>query len=96
MKKIQLATLIWVKSCLNYPDIREVIRWICERTQKEWLREHLYNKFGNYYNLYTSNGAMTTFYCELDTDLREALVEYALTEWAFYAMPATYREYCKL
>ena len=90
MEKYYVSTLLWVKFCENYPDIREVIKWICEKTKKEWIESHLYNKFCEYYDEATAHGVMTKFYCELDCDLRDALVEYALTVWSPRGMHTTF------
>ena len=82
MEKYFVSTLLWVKFCENFPDIREVIKWICKKTDKEWLEDHLNRKFKNCYEEGTCHGVMTLFYCDLDQDLRDALVEYALTVWS--------------
>lgn len=96
MKKILLVTKIWVKFCMNYPDIREVIKWICERTDNSCLRDHLYAKFCIYYKDSGSDGVMTKFYCELDSTLRNALVEYAIKVWGPKGMYFTYEELEKM
>ena len=90
MKKYCVSTLLWVKFCMNYPDIREVISWICKKTKKEWLIDHFYEKFCYCYDTATSRGAMNMFYCELDQELRDALVEYALTVYAPNGMMTTF------
>ena len=92
MKQNQVCVLLWVKFCENYPDIREVIAWICKKTEKEWLKDHLYQKFCGMYETVTCHGAMTLFYCELDKDLQDALVEYALTVWSPRGMRYTFEE----
>lgn len=90
MEKYYVSTLLWVKFCENFPDIREVIHWICEKTGKTWLEDHLYKKFCEYYDEVTCHGVMNIFYCELDSDLRDALVEYALTVYAPIGMMTTF------
>lgn len=90
MKKYYVSTLLWVKFCENFPPIQEVINWICERTGKQSLEGHLYKKFCEFYPEATPHGVMTKFYCELDSDLRDALVEYALTVWSPKGMFATF------
>lgn len=67
------AINIWIYFCLNYNDYKQIMKWICAKTHKEWLELHLIAKF---------DGDMNRFYCNIDKDLREALVEYALTIWA--------------
>ena len=96
MRKIQLGTKIWVKFCMNYPDIREVIKWMCKKSGDKYLADHLYKKFCAWYNRSTSDGVMTRFYCELDSTYQALLVEYAFEVWAPDGMPATYKEYCEL
>ena len=96
MKQIELGTKIWVKFCMNYPDIREVIKWICEKTNNTWLFDHIYKKFCFWYDKSTSDGAMTRFYCELDSNMQDALVEYAFTIWAPHGMSSTFTEFSKL
>ena len=90
MEKYFVSTLLWVKFCMNFPDIREVIHWICERTGRLYLEDHLYNKFCDFYDIGTCHGVMNMFYCDLDSELRDALVEYALTVWSPKGMCATY------
>lgn len=92
MKQNQVCVLLWIKFCMNYPDIREVIAWICKKTNKEWLKDHLFEKFSYCYNKATSRGAMNAFYCDIDKDLQNALVEYALTVYAPYGMKTVYEE----
>ena len=43
MEQNQVCVLFWVKFTFNYPDIKEVIKWICEKTDKnkEDLRDAL-------------------------------------------------------
>lgn len=96
MKQIELGTKIWVKFCMNYPDIREVIKWICEKTNNKYLYDHLYQKFCFWYDKSTSDGAMTRFYCELDSSMQNALAEYAFTVWAPHGMSSTFPEFSQL
>lgn len=93
MKNYQISTLLWVKFCMNYPDIKEVIAWICKKTNKEWLKDHLYEKFSHCYDVSTSRGAMNHFYCELDREFQDALAEYAITVYAPVGMRTTFEEY---
>ena len=97
MEKVQLATKIWVKFCMNYPDIREVIRWMCEQTgDGKLMADHLHKKFCEWYDHSTSDGVMTRFYCELDTTYQKLLTAYAFTVWAPNGMKSTYELYCQL
>jgi hypothetical protein len=88
---------------MNYGDIREVIKWICKRTDKEWLESHLNNKFDRNYAIGTCYGVMSGFYCDIDKDLQDALVEYALTVYAPRSMKRAlekndelYNDVCKV
>jgi len=92
MKQNQVCVLLWIKFCMNYPNIREVIAWICKKTNKEWLKNHLLEKFEDHYERSTSRGAMNAFYCDIDKDLQNALVEYALTVYAPYGMKTVFEE----
>jgi hypothetical protein len=90
MEKYYVSTLLWVKFCENFPPIQEIIHWMCERAGKQGLEDHLYKKFCEYYDDATAHGVMTKFYCELDSELRNALVEYALTVWSPKGMYSTF------
>lgn len=92
MEQNQVCVLFWVKFTFNYPDIKEVIKWICEKTDKNWLYDHLLSKFYHLYDTFGSHAVMGMFYCEIDKDLRDALTEYALTVWAPVGMCHTYEE----
>ena len=97
MKKFQLAAKIWVKFCMNYPDIREIIRWMCEKNgEGKLMADHLFKKFCVWYDKSTSDGVMTRFYCELDSTYQRLLTEYAFEVWAPHEMSSTYEEYSKL
>ena len=90
MERYYVSTLLWVKFCENYPDIRDVIRWICKKTNKEWLYDHLFEKFKYLCGNYTCHGVMNVFYCDIDKDLRDALVEYAIKVWSPEGMSTTF------
>lgn len=92
MEKIQLSVLFWVKFCMNYPDIKEVLKWVCKKTQQSRMYDHYYAKFCDIYKEVGSHGVMNTFYCECDRDIREALVEYAMTVYAPIGMCDTYEK----
>ena len=82
MDKIQVTVRLWIMFCMNYPNPKDVIKWVCDKTQKGWLYDHYYAKFCHICKTVGSHGAMNTFYCDCDKDIREALVEYAITVWA--------------
>ena len=68
--------------CFNYPDCREIIKWICERTKRKWLEQHLNDKFTRLYEVYGAHAVMQVFYTELDHELRDALVDYCFEVYA--------------
>lgn len=82
ISRSELVTKLWVYFCLNYPDITDVIKYICKQTGKEWLEGHLRGKFNSDYEICGSYGAMNAFYCDIDEDLRSALVDYCLNVWS--------------
>lgn len=96
MKKIQLATKIWIKWCYNWYEPEEFIAYICEKTGKTNIKDHLLEKWNRYYDLYGCRSVMNDFYLELDSDLQDALVDYALNVYGPIGMMYTYKEYSKL
>lgn len=84
-KKAFLVTKVWVYFGYNYSDPKDFVRYICEKCDKIWLYKHTLAKFDNIYDLYGANAVMNRFYADLDADLRDALVEYAIK---FYAPTA--------
>lgn len=67
----------WIYFGFNYGDPRSFIDYICEQTGRN-LQDHLYNKFIDICDRIGSYGAMNYFYTELDSDLRNALADYAV------------------
>jgi len=92
MEKIQVTVRLWVMFCMNYPDIEDVLKWVCEKTKKTYLYDHYKNKFYNLYKIVGSHGVMNTFYCDCDEDVRNALVEYAITVWSPVGMYSTFEK----
>lgn len=90
MERYYVSTLLWVKFCMNYPDPKEFIKWICERTGRKSIESHLNSKFKQFYNLCGCYGVMSMFYCDLGKDLRDALVEYAIKVWSPDGMSTTF------
>lgn len=93
MRKEFLAIKLFVKFGYNYSEPKEFIDYICEKCNKQFLKDHLMAKFDNIYDTFGSHAAMNYFFCELDGDLQEALVEYALEVYAPIGMGSTYDEY---
>ena len=92
MEKIQVTVRLWIMFCMNYPNPKDVIKWVCDKTQKGWLYDHYYAKFCHICKTFGTYGAMNTFYCYCDKDVRKALVEYAITVWAPIGMRDTYEK----
>ena len=96
MKKEYLAILLFVKFGYNYSDPDEFITYICEKTDKKYLIKYLREKFDHIYDIHGSHAVMNYFFCDLDADLREALVDYALNVYAPHGMRTKYEEYKSL
>ena len=96
MRKQYLSILFFVKFGFNYSNPDEFINYICEKCDKNHLKKHLRNKFDDYYARFGSLAVMNRFFVELDTDLQEALVEYALNVYAPKGMFTRYEEYKSL
>lgn len=90
MKQNALSIRMWVYFCMNYPDMHEVIDYMCkkcnEQGQHYYDPKHLWNKFSYYYDEYGSRAAMNTFYCELSRALQDALADYVINVWAEHGM----------
>lgn len=82
MEQNQLAIRCWIYFCFNYWNINDVVSYIAEKTGNKHLTEHLKEKFSYLYERYGTWAAMQLFYTELDLEKRDALVEYALKEYA--------------
>lgn len=96
MKRNQLVAKTWIYFTFNYGDPKEVIDYICKKTNKEWLKAHLEGKFNHIYDTFGSSAVMNRFYTELDKNLREALVDYALMVYAPIGMRLTEEEIAML
>ena len=96
MRKDFLAVLLFVKFGFNYSNPKEFITYICEKTQKRYLIDHLVSKFNSLYDNYGCHAIMQVFFCELDSELQEALVDYALNVYAPVGMETKYNEYKSL
>lgn len=81
-KQFYLVVKAFVYFGYNYPNRKEIIHYMCEKTGKLHLEEHLQLKFDGIIEQYGSYAAMNMFFIDLDTDLRTALVDYALKVYA--------------
>lgn len=96
MKKEFLAIMLFVKFGYNYPDVKCMINYICKKTGKMYLEKHLLAKFNQDYEIFGSHAVMNYFFCDIDRDLQEALVDYAINVYAPHGMATTYEEYKSL
>ena len=96
MRKEFLAVLLFVKFGFNFSNPQEFIGYICEKTQKTHLFQHLVSKFNHLYKTFGCHAAMFCFFCEIDSDLQEALVDYAINVYAPNGMFTRYEEYKNL
>lgn len=94
MTKIQLATKIWVMWCYNFDRPETFISYICEQTCKSYLKDHLMAKWSHLNETFGCRSVMNDFYMELDSELQNALVDYAINVYAPRGMKSTYEEYC--
>ena len=96
MRKEFLAIHLFVKFGYNYNDPDEFINYICEKTGKNYLKDHLKGKFSQIYEIYGCYAVMNRFFVELDEDLQEALVDYAINVYSPEGMAMKYAEYKSL
>lgn len=94
MDKIYLTTKIWVKWCYNFDNPETFIGYICEKTGREYLKDHLLSKWSHLYETFGYRSVMNDFYTDIDKDLQNALVDYAINVYAPRGMKSTYEEYC--
>lgn len=76
-----LAVKAFVYFGFNYSEPKEFIKYICEKTNNQYLYEHLLSKFMHIYDKKGAWAVMPCFFCELNTELQKALVEYAVKEY---------------
>lgn len=96
MRKDYLAVLLFVKFGFNFSSPKEFITHICEKTQKMYLVDHLVCKFNYLYKTFGSHAVMFCFFCEIDPELQEALVDYAINVYAPHGMATKFEEYKSL
>ena len=81
-KQNHLVAKAWVFFCFNFNSPYYIIRHICKQTGREDLIDHLTDKFEEIYERVGSRAAMNVFYCEINCELRDALVDFAVKEYA--------------
>lgn len=94
MTKIQLATKVWVMWCYNFDRPETFINYICEKTGKERLKDHLLSKWNHLYETFGNRSVMNDFYTELDEGFKNALVDYAFNVYAPRGMKSVYEKFC--
>lgn len=92
MEKIYLTTKIWVMWCYNFDSPETFISYICEQTCKSYLKEHLMAKWRHLYETFGFRSVMNDFYTELDADLQQALIDYAVLIYAPRGMKSVYEK----
>ena len=95
-RKEQLAVNLWIMWCYNFHCPKTFIEYICEKCDKMYLFEHLMAKWTHFYETFGCRSVMNDFYTEIDKDLREALVDYAINVYAPEGMRTMYEEYKSL
>ena len=93
MTKIQLATKIWVMWCYNFDCPKTFIGYICEKTGRQYLKDHLLSQWNHLYATFGSRSAMNDFYSSIDTDLQNALVDYVINVYAPIGMKSVYEKF---
>ena len=92
MRKEYLTVIMWVKFGYNFRDL-SFIDYICEKCNKNYLVDHLKSKWNHIYETFGSHAVINYFICELDEDLQEALVEYAINVYSPVGMKRAHGEY---
>lgn len=59
----------------NFPNYREVIKWIADH-QNVCSYDHLLSKWEQFTNTYSPAEAWLRFYMDCDTEIREAMTDY--------------------
>lgn len=95
MRKEFLVVLMFVKFGYNFNDL-SFIDYICEKCGKQWLKSHLRGKWNSIYDIFGSHAVMNYFFVELDADLQEALVDYAINVYSPDGMKTKFEEYKNL
>ena len=96
MRKEFLIVKLFVMFGYNYSNPDEFLDYICEKTGKQFIKQHLRTKFDDIYEVYGFRAVMNWFFTELDLDLQEALVDYAINVFGPIGMPSAYKEYKSL
>lgn len=93
MRKNHLATTLWIMWCYNFDCPETFISYICEKCGKMYIKDYLMKKWIHLYETFGCRSVMNDFYTDIDADLQEALVDYALNVYAPRGMETTYNEW---
>ena len=96
MRKEFLAIKLFVMFGYNFNNPEEFITHICKKCDKMYLKDHLRSKWNHLYNTFGMRSVMYDFFTEIDADLQEALVDYAIEVYGPIGMNSTYEEYKSL
>lgn len=77
--------------CFNFPNYHEVIKWISEH-QNTCSYDHLLAKWEKFADVYSSAEAWLRFYMDCDEDIREAMTDYIMEEFAPRSGNFNYKE----
>ena len=67
--------------CFNFPNYHDVIKYISEH-QETCSYDHLIAKWEKFADVYSSAEAWLRFYMDCDDDIREAMTDYIMEEFA--------------
>lgn len=79
--------------CYNFDSPETFINYICEKTGKERLKDHLLSKWNHLYETFGNRSVMNDFYIELDEGFKNALVDYAFNVYAPRGMKSVYEKF---
>lgn len=81
----------------NFSNPKEFIHYICEKTgHGKIMEDHLFNKWCGLYDDFGCHAVMNKFFVEINEELREALVEYAIKVYFPNGFPSASDEDKKL
>lgn len=78
-KQNYLAVKAFVYFGFCFPDPKEFIHYICEKTgHNDVMENHLLNKWNGLIEKFGCYAVMNQFFGDIDKEMKEALVEYAV------------------
>lgn len=82
MEQNYLAIQNFIMFGFNYHEPKEFCKYIADKVGRPWMASWLEEKFSDCYQSYGSHAVMPVFFTELDSGCRNALIDYALKEYA--------------